>query len=468
MHRKGGLKRLLGWILSLAILLTSCFRPNYTPQKVDTPPSWRVETNEGSALCNFDWWTQFEDPVLNQLILIALDNNLDLRIAISRVLEYYARLKITNAALFPQVDGNASYQRNQLSLASPIFETPGVGRITNQFQASFNLNWELDFWGRVRSASEAAYADFLSQVEARRGVMLTVISSVANTYIVLRQLDAQLNISKRTLQSRTESLKLAQDRFEMGETSEIEVKQEESQVEIAMVRLIELERDIPQQENLLSILLGENPRNIERGLQLEEFQYPLSIPAGLPSDLLFRRPDILEAEDQLIAVNARVTQARALFFPQIFLTGFYGSQSDHLHSFLTSPAEVWQYGFNVVQTIFDAGRTFYLVKEVKAQRDQALFNYRKVILNAFREVNDALVAYQKNKELVLEHQKQVKVLTEYLHLAQLRYAEGEIDYLNVLDAQRELFDAELQMVQAQALSFIAAVNLYSALGGGWD
>jgi multidrug efflux system outer membrane protein len=456
------------WVIFFSILvITGCIRPNYQTQYVNVPCHWRMEADEGSTLCNYRWWEQFQDPVLNQLIFTALVYNQDLRVAISRVFEFYDQLKVVEAALYPEVDGVLNYTRTQQSFAVPGLPAPGINRINNNFQAFLDLRWELDFWGRVRSASDAAYADLLAQVEARRALVVTIVSSVAEGYIRLRQLDAQLEVAKKTVESRQYSLRLAVDRYQLGDTSELEVKQAEAEVETAVISMLQLERAIPQQENLLSILIGQNPHTIQRGLAVDALQYPISIPAGLPSDLLIRRPDILEAEDVMIAANARVAEARALFFPQMELTGLYGSQSDKLHRFLTSPAEIWQYGVNAVQVIFDAGRIYYRVEETKAIRDQALYNYRQTILNAFREVEDALIETQMNQKLVKEHQIQVKVVSEYWHLAQLQYNEGEIDYLNVLDAERRLFNAQLSLVEAQADNMRAVVHLYRALGGGW-
>lgn len=454
------------FITFFLFLLAGCLRPNYQPQEVNVPQTWRLETSEGSTLCNLHWWEQFQDPVLNQLIVTALQNNQDLQVAIWRVFEYYDRFGATSAAAYPTLYGNGMYNRVEDSLAVPLPVPPRV-RTNNDYQLFFSLSWELDFWGRIYSASEAAYADLLGQIEARRAVVLTVVTSVADAYIVLRQLDAQLVTSRETLKSRMESLKLAQDRFQLGETSELEVKQAEAEVESAAISVIEFERDIPQQENRLSILLGQNPHAILRGQPLDAFKYPVEIPAGLPSDLLLRRPDIMEAEDKLIAANARVTEARALFFPQINLTAQFGSESDRLSRFLTSPAEMWQYGLSAVQTLFDAGKIGYTVMASEAVREEALANYRQTILTAFSEVENALVAYKKNRELVLEHKKQVQVLTDYLNLAKLRYDEGEVDYLNVLDAERTLFDAQLSLAQSQSDSFTAIVQLYGALGGGW-
>lgn len=463
------------WIVACALLLNSCFRPNYEAQYVNIPDDWRFSINDGDTLCNARWWEQFDDPVLNELIMIALRNNQDINVAIMRVCEYYAKLGVVNANMYPFVNGNAAFNRTQTSLATPLGglntdSIPGftkLPRITNDFLATFSLAWQLDFWGQLASATEAAYAEYLGSIEARRAVVMTVVTAVANGYITLRSLDAQLLVAIETRKSREESLKLAKNRFEFGETSELEIVQAEAELEIAILRQIEFERDIPIQENLLSVVLGENPHAIERGSTIAGFDYPLTIPAGLPSDLLYRRPDIIEAEDRLIAANARVTEARALYFPQINFMGYYGNESDKLHRLFTSPANIWQWGFAALQPIYNSGQIYYQVAEAEAVRNEALFAYRQVILKAFAEVNSSLIAYHKNLELVRENQKQVKILSRYVQLATLRYNEGEVDYLNVLDAERSLFDAQLELVVAQANSFTAIVELYNALGGGW-
>ncbi len=459
--------RKLTWALSL-LLLTGCFGPQYNRPSLCIPDSWRMETDEGDTLCNFRWWEQFEDPVLNCLIQAALANNQDLQVAISRVMEYYGRLGVANAPLFPAINLNGLYNRIKPSESTPVDTLfPNLGSVYNDFQGYFSLSWEIDLWGRLRSASAAACADLLATIEVRRGVVVTVVTSVANAYFNLRGLDAQLDVSQKTLKSRYDSLKLAKDRFEIGETSLLEVKQAEAEVEEAAIRALELERDIPIQENLLSILIGENPHGIVRGRTVDAFPTAFEIPAGLPADLLCQRPDVAAAEDRLIAADARISQAIALFFPQITLTGQYGRESDKLSQFLSTPSTIWQYGFNLVEPIFNAGQTFYQVEEATSVRDELLHTYYQVILQAFREVDDALVSNEWNRKLVVEHQKQVKVLQDYLKLATARYLEGEIDYLNVLDAERVLFDAQLALAQAQADSLVAIVDLYGALGGGW-
>lgn len=459
---------MIRFLLILAFFLSSCIRPQYESQCLDLPSSWRLESNEGSTLCNLRWWEQFQDPVLNELIITALKNNQDLKVAIHRVFEFFDHYRVVAADLYPELNGNASYNRIQTSNALPGGPPPpGVNRINNNFLAFLTLSWELDFWGRISGASEAAFADWLSQIEVRRGVVITVVSAVANAYIKLRELDLDLEISKKTLESRMEALKIATTRFDLGETSDMQVKQAQSEVNTAAIRMIQFEREIPKQENLISILLGENPHYILRGRPLEMFGYPSFIPTGIPSDLLTRRPDIVAAEDRLIAANARVTEARALFFPQFTLTGRYGSESSTLKNFLHSPAEFWSYGISAMQVIFDAGRTYYRVEEAKEIREERLAEYKQTILNAFREVNDALIDTRMNRELVEQYKEQVKVLHDYLVLAKLNYSEGETDYLTVLDAERSYFDAQLLQALANTNNFIAVVQLYSALGGGW-
>lgn len=475
----------LKWInITLLLLLASCNRPFYNPPVIETPQKWRMEQTEGEARANLDWWQEFNDPVLTELIMSALQGNQEIRIAAARVLEFRATLGITEADFYPQINLEArahriespralqqssAAQTNTVQTAARTTGviTPTVPRFFNDFFSAFRLHWELDFWGRIQSATAAAYDDLLSSISARQAVVVTIVKNVAQGYLNLRGLDAQLLLAQETYESRLETLELAKTRFNLGETSELEVKQEEAQVEIAAIRSLQLEKLIPQQENLVSILLGESPHSIKRGLVIQKMNRHFSIPAGIPSDLLHRRPDILQAEQELMAAQARISEARALFFPQISLTGLYGFESIQLKNFLSNQSMLWDVGVNMMQLIFDGWRVTSRVALTKARSCAAVANYRQVILQAFREVEDALVAIKKNRELVEEHRKQVNVLKDYFRLANLRYLEGEVDYLNALDAQRDLFNAQLASVQALTEELMGIVDLYSALGGGW-
>lgn len=456
-------------ILTLLILLSfsSCiFRPQFHRPCVEVPENWRVETDEGCDIANLRWWQQFNDPVLDELIVIALQNNNDLKVAIARVYEFYFRLGITSAALWPEIDGNASATRNEASL-TVIPSVLKSQRLFNQYTALLSLSYEIDVWGRIHSATDAALAELLAEVQARRAVVLTLVASVATGYIQLRQFDKQLEIANETYKSRVESLKLAEVRFKEGLTSDLEVQQAASEVQSALVEVKQLEISIPQTENRLCVLLGITPQKINRGISIDKLSMPSYVPAGLPSDLLENRPDILKAEQILSATVSRVGEARAAMFPQISLTGAYGNQSSELHQLLTAPSRAWDYGISLFTPVFDAGRLAYTVDVAIAQRQEALYEYFQVILNAFAEVNTALIAHQKTKELVQVLTKQVQVLTEYLHLAVLRYNNGQTDYLNVLDAERTLFSSQLDLAAAQSEAFTTLIQLYAALGGGW-
>lgn len=457
------------WIrwVSLIPLLTSCNRPYYLPPVIETPSQWRMSQTEGKARANLDWWQEFEDPVLTELILRALQGNQEIRLAAARVMEFHARLGIVAADRYPNVQFEARVHRLEVSAALPAGIPPNIPRVFSNFFAAFRLFWELDFWGRIRSATQAAYDDLLSSISARQAVVVTLVQETAKSYFILRGLDAQLVLAEETLQSRLKTLELAKIRFNLGETSALEVRQEEAQVEVAAIAALQLERAIPQQENLISILLGEPPHAIERGRAIQEMRIGPPIPAGIPSALLHRRPDLLEAEQQLMAAQARVSEARALFFPMISLTGLYGHESFQLKNFLSNKSRFWDVGINLAQVVFDAGKIASTVELAKAQSCEAVAQYRQRILQAFAEVEDALIAIEKNQELVKEHARQIEILKDTLRLANLRYAEGEVDYLNVLDSQRDLFNAQLAGVQALTEELLGIVDLYSSLGGGW-
>ena len=467
-------------IFCLLIVVThSCtLYDRYERPCADIPDDWRVETDESNTIANNRWWEEFGDLALNCLIADALDYNNDLMIATCRVEEFYARLGIATSALFPQVNATFSGTRQELSLlGNPFFSSSskdplfskmfGFTRFNGMWQLLVNASYEVDLWGRIRSATYAARADLLASEEARRTVIITIVTSVAAAYVQLRQYDMQYEISKHTYETRIQSLKIAQLRFEGGLTSEMEVKQAASEVENALTEVKQLEINIPQQENLISILVGHPPQDITRGLALDELEMPMCVPAGLPSDLLNQRPDILQAEDLLIASNFRVGEARALFFPTINLTGYYGGQSNALNTIFSNPATSWLYMGLATQPLFTGGRIWSQVELAEAIKCEAYYNYQQVILIALREVNDALIAHEKTLELVEVQRRRVQVVQDYLKLANLQYNNGQSDYLNVLDAERNLFNAQLDYAQAKSQSFVTLISLYKALGGGW-
>jgi multidrug efflux system outer membrane protein len=449
-----------------ALMLSGCMLgPNYTRPDVDIPQGWRLSVEKASAVANVPWWEQFKDPVLNKYIQTSLEQNKDLKIAVAVVQEYYARLGITRSELFPSLGAVAAGARIRSSNTF-LPSSSGIDKNFNDFVLAFQLTYELDLWGRIRRATEAARADLLSQEEAQRTVILTLVTSVASTYIDLLELDKRLFIANQTLKSFEESLKLIKLRFQGGVTSELEVRQAESQVETAAAVIPQLETEIARKENQLSVLLGQNPGDIKRGRTLDELALP-GVPTGQPSDLLEQRPDILQAEDQLVAENARIGEAKAGYFPRINLGALLGFETTELVDFFEPSSLFYKFGAVLAQPLFEGGRIRNQVKGAESRKEQALFNYEQTLLNALKEVNDALAGY-KNSGAELEIQtRQVSILKDYLRLAELRYDEGLVEYLNVLDAQRKLFDAQLTQAQTQGKHFLNLVGLYKTLGGGW-
>jgi multidrug efflux system outer membrane protein len=431
---------------------------------VETPNDWRVPTDTQSTIANLRWWGTFDDPVLNELIVEALVYNNDLKVAVARVSEFAARYAIVYSQLYPQIFADAQVFREKASLD---FLPPGSPRIWNQFSLLGTLSYEVDLWGRIYSATEASLADLYNQIEVERGVILALVSSVAESYILLQQFDRQLAISLQTLESRKHSYDLVRLGYEGGLTGEMEPIQALSEVEAALTKVIQFEEIIEEQENLISILVGRVPGPIKRHGTIDDLHLPPSVPAGLPSELLFQRPDILGAEQQLIAANARIGEARAAFFPQITLTEFFGNQSLELSRLFTGNTQTWQFGANALQPIFTGGRLVAQVGERQAQKAEAWYGYAQTVLVAFKEVNDALIAHQKSTELLVVQKRRVKILVDYLYLAQLQFRNGESDYLTVLDAERDLFTVQLELVNAQSDNFLTYIELFRATGGGW-
>ncbi|KAF5050730.1 Outer membrane protein OprM [anaerobic digester metagenome] len=452
----------------LALMGAGCtLGPDYVRPDLDMPSSWRVDDREAKDLADTAWWGQFGDPVLDGLIDTALKENKDLLIAAKRVEEFEARYGIVRADLFPQVGAGASYTREQVTREAENKPASGVATLTETYSTSLNAAWEIDLWGRIRRSTEAARAQLMATEEARRGVILTLVSDVASAYVNLRGLDRQLEIARDTVGSREESFRIFQERYDGGIISLLELTQNKSQYEEALSRIPPIERAIALQENGLAVLLGQNPGPIPRGLTIDELTAP-AITAGLPSDLLERRPDVRQAEQTLVAANAQIGVAKAAYFPAISLTGLFGFASDDLTDLFRSSAQVWNYSAPLTVPIFTAGKISGGVKAAEAVQQQAVIAYMQSVQNAFREVNDAL-ADQLQTGLQLEALgRQVGSLRQYDEIARLRYDEGYTDFLTVLDAERSLFNAELSHTQTRVQFHQARIGLYKAVGGGWS
>lgn len=459
------MKHLLVYILcfSLAMLPGCAVGPDYERPMTEVPANWRVSAQEASDTANTAWWEQFQDPVLNDLINSALLGNKDIRIAAARMEQFMTQVQITRSGFYPQVGYGVGGSRDQ---ASKNLLPPGVESLTDTYQAAVNVGWELDVWGRLQRATEAAQADLLAAEETRRGVILSLVSSVATGYVALRGLDAQLVIAKNTVKSRKDSLDLFELQFEGGVISELTLAQVRSEYEQAVAAVPEIERQITQTENALSVLLGRNPHEIPRGLPIDELTL-LHVPAAIPSDVLERRPDILGLEQRLIAANALIGVARAEYFPRISLTGLAGVASGDLSGLFDNDSAVWSIGADALGAIFTGGRIQAGVKQSEAFYRELLFTYQQTILTALREVEDALVTTQKAREKLQAQERRVKALEDYAGLARLRYDNGYASYIEVLDAERSLFDSELNAVRTQSDVIIGMINTYKAMGGGW-
>jgi outer membrane protein, multidrug efflux system len=458
------------WPTAIALLLlTGCtLGPKYKRPQVVVPDTYRgLAADAGpqttTSFGDEKWWTVFQDPQLQTLIREALSQNYDVRIAATRVLQAQAQLGITRADQFPSISGgvSASNDRYPFTTILPEFETSPI-------QVNLSLFWELDFWGKYRRATEAARATLLATEWGRQAVLSSLVSNVASAYFQLLELDLEMEISRRTLDSRKESLRLIEVRAKGGATALIDVRQSEQLVYAAAEEIPDLERRIEQQENLISILLGKNPAPVTRGRPLVENPLLPVVPTGLPSSLLERRPDIRSAEQQLVAANAQIGVAKAAYFPQITLTALGGYQSPALTDLFTGPAGLWSFGGQLLQPIFTAGRIRSGVRLTEAQKQQEVLVYQQSIQQAFREVSDSLVAYRKNQEYRVQQGLLTDAAKDTVRLANMRYQGGVSSYLEVLDSDTRYFDAELSLAQAQLNERLALVQLYNALGGGWQ
>ena len=458
----------------LVALCSGCVAgPNYKKPAVPAPSVYRglsaeqaVTPDVAPDVTTFGdqkWWDAFQDDALRDLIRSALQQNYDVRIAAARILEARARLGVARADQLPEVNAAASVVNERLPQAAgrPAIETSPT-------QVSLSLAWELDFWGKFRRATESARASLLSEEWAQRQIISSLVSDVASAYFQLREQDLELEISRQTLASRRDSLRLTQILADRGATSLLDVRQAEQLVFGAGASIPDLELRIEQQENFISILAGKNPEGIVRGRRLVDQPHPLQVPAGLPSSLLERRPDILQAEQQLVAANAQIGVAKADYFPQISLTAVGGSESSALTRLFAGPAGLWAFGASALQPIFEGGRLRSRVRFAEARAQEVTFVYQRTVQQAFRDVSDALVGYRKSQEVRVQQQQLTNAAEDATRLSNLRYRGGATSYLEVLDSETRFFSAQLALAQAQLRELQSLVQLYRSLGGGWQ
>jgi multidrug efflux system outer membrane protein len=456
-------------LLTIAVLLAGCaVGPNYKRPTVNVPTDYRdsvaAQTAAASSLGNENWWQVYQDPVLMQLIHTALQQNYDVRIAATRVLEAHDQLGIVHANQLPSASLGAGVFSEQNAKVSNLFPAYEV----NAGQLNLSVIWNLDFWGKYRRQTEAARAQALASEWGQRAVISSLVANVATAYFQLRALDSELEIAKRTMGSRQQSLQLTRVLESHGGASDLDVSQSEQLVYTASETIPDLERQIEQQENLLSILLGQNPGAIPRGRPLTEQPAPQNVPAGLPSELVDRRPDVREAEANIIAANAQIGVAKAAFFPSIALTGTGGLESNALNRFISTPSETWLGALSVTQPLFEGGALRSQLKLSRAQYQEAALAYEQTMQNALEQVSNALIASQKNREFRQQQELLTQAAQRTDRLSEVLYKNGGASYLQVLTSETNYFSAELNLVQAQLNERLALVQLYQALGGGWQ
>ncbi len=460
----------------VAVWLAGCaVGPNYARPLVKTPENFRapdpLPAPRATSLADLKWWEVFKDEKLQDLIRAALVANYDLRDAVVRVEEARASLGVTRSNQFPQIGASGAVELTRISRdgATPLPATFLPSQNRNWGEASLNLlSFEVDIWGRLRRSTEAARANMLSTEETRRAVVVTLVSDVATAYLHLRELDYELEISKATLATRQDSLGLTINRQTGGVATLLDLRQAEQLVDVAEQTIPGLQQQIEQTENQITLLLGQSPAGIVRGQDFMQQELPPDVPAGLPSALLERRPDILAAEQNLAAANANIGVAKAAYFPQISLSGFLGGQSTQLSSLFNGPHSAWSFVPQLSQPIFTAGRLKSNVKLAEAQREDALIQYEKSIQTAFTDVSNALIAHQRVRESRLKQEALVATLQDRTRLAYVRYRGGVDTQLNALDADRDLFQAQLSLAEIRLNELLSVVQLYKALGGGWN
>ncbi|MCL6421100.1 efflux transporter outer membrane subunit [Aestuariirhabdus haliotis] len=451
---------------SCITLMTGCvIGPDYERPEVEVPEQWRIDYRSASDLTNAKWWQQFNDPVLDGLIETALKENLDIRIAAGRVNQFLGQLNTTRAEFFPQLGAGGGVSRNRIS-EETFGSTPGSDPYYTQYEAALGASWQLDLFGRVQRQTESVQAQVYASEQGRRGVILSVVTGVTSSYVALRGLDRQLVIAQETELSYKDSVTLFKLRHSYGTVSQLEVDQVESQYQLALAAVPLIEAQIAAQENLISILLGRSPGAIGRGKSLDNMTI-VGVPEALPASLLTRRPDIQQAEQNLISANAAVGVAESLYYPDISITGNFGQASADLGDLLDSSAKIWDIGASITAPIFTFGRIEGQIQSAEALRQQAEDRYRFTLLSALKEVNDALVSTDKNAQNYQALKQREKALLSYAKLADMRFENGAASYLEVLYANNELFQAQLDTVSSQIDYYSALIDVYKSMGGGW-
>jgi outer membrane protein, multidrug efflux system len=459
------------FVAVVALLVSGCMLgPDYSRPPVVVPDNYRFAVAPATAesIADLPWFDVFRDPVLQQLVREALQNNYDLRIAAARVEEARANIGIVRSFLYPTINFNAAGGAQQVSRTTDPPQSFGANRNYQNLLLGFALAWELDVFGRIRRDAEAATAVFLATEQAQRGVLITLVADVAVSYFSLRELDLELEIARRTVQLNDETVRFYQTRLTGGASNRLELDSAISNRSRTGSTIPELERQIAIQENQINLLLGRNPGPIPRGTALTEQYSPPSIPAGLPSALLERRPDIKAAEDLLVAANANIGAAKALFFPNFSLTSTLGSATHDLSNLGDKHAAIWSVAGSVLQPVFQGWRLTSNYEAVKARFNQAVALYQRSAQNGYREVADALVSIEKLEGVRLELEVGVGALQDASNLARLRYDTGLANYLEILIADQQLFDQELALARARGGQLNAVVQFYRALGGGWQ
>lgn len=445
--------------------------PNYKRPEVKVPDLYRGAgpAADAASVGDRNWADLFQDDVLKQHIADALANNFDLRIASERVEQARARYRITGASRFPFVNAQGQFSATRTStVGSNKMVQPGSNTDVAYTQAGGSLSWELDLWGKLRRANEAARAQYFATEEVRRGVIVSLVSEVANTYFTLRERDLELEIARGTEQIAEQNLKLVNLRHDRGAATGLAVQQAQQFLYSASAQVARAQREIVQAEDALNMLMGKLPGDVARGQAVDDFGLPPELPPGLPSSLLERRPDIRAAEQQLISANAQIGVAKAYYFPQISLTSFIGGQSRALSEIFTGPARYFTFVPSAILPIFNSGQVRVAVRLSEAQKREMVIAYQKSIYNAFREVSDALVAYDRTREQRRQQENLVRASTEATRLSHLRYQGGLDSYLQVLDAERSQFQARLTLAQLRLAELQSFVQVYRALGGGWQ